>query len=296
VGLTRVCIVGAKGMLGRELVRLGGARAAPAAIEVVPLDVEEIDIADAGRTGAVIGQLRPEVIINAAAYTDVDGCERQGELAAAVNADGPGHLARACAVYGGRLVHVSTDFVFDGRQNVPYGPADAVRPLSAYGRTKADGERQVREALEDHVIVRTSWLFGVHGKNFVKTILRLSREKPELRVVDDQVGCPTHAPDLADALLRTAGRPLRGTYHFCNRGVCYWYDFAREIVRQAGSACRVVPIKTGELDRPAVRPAYSVLRTDELERDLGIVIRPWPEALADCLGDLEASAAGVQSA
>lgn len=283
-----ICIVGARGMLGRELVQAyrgrGGTGSAHAVVH--ELDVEEMEITDAGAVASVLKRLRPGLVLNAAAYTDVDGSEAHPDLAARVNADGAGNLAQACRDIGCRLVHVSTDYVFDGRGAAPYEPGDPVNPQGVYGRTKADGERRVREALGNHAIVRTSWLFGFHGRNFVKTILRLAAERPELRIVADQVGCPTYARDLARALVTLADTGRTGTYHFCNAGACTWYDFAGAIVRLGGLATPIVPITTAELGRPAPRPAYSVLSTATLTRDAGIVPRPWTEALAECVEEL----------
>jgi dTDP-4-dehydrorhamnose reductase len=231
----------------------------------------------------MIGELRPSLVINAAAYTDVDGCETHESDALAVNATGPANLAEACGQCGARLVHVSTDYVFDGIKGTPNLPDDPIAPQSAYGRTKADGERRVRELLPDgHVIVRTSWLFGMHGKNFVKTILKLAAERPELRVVTDQVGCPTYAPDLAAALLICGLSATTGTFHFCNAGACSWNEFAAEIVRLTGAPCRVLPRTTAELNRPAKRPAWSVMSTESFTDATGVEPRPWPQALSEC--------------
>ncbi len=284
-----VWIVGAAGMLGRELVPLCRERLPEA--EVSALDLPEFDITDAEAVEAALRRTRPQLVINAAAYTDVDGCESHELEARAVNASGPANLARACRAHGARLVHVSTDFVFDGRKRSPYEPDDPVHPLSAYGRTKAEGEELVRAVLPDHVIVRTSWLFGPHGRNFVKTILRLSAERDELQVVDDQVGCPTYAPDLAAALLALALGGHTGTVHFCNDGACSWHGFASEIVRLAGHTARVRPITSAQLSRPAVRPAYSVLSTQSFRQAAGIAPRPWQEALELCVGQLQSSSA-----
>lgn len=290
-----VCLIGARGMLGTELVRACGEVRPQGPLDSRALDIDEIDITDAGSVDRTLARLKPRVVINAAAFTDVDGCESQEAAAMAVNADGPGHLADACRSHGGRLVHVSTDYVFDGTAQEPYEPDHPVNPLSAYGRTKAEGERRVRESLDDHVIVRTSWLFGRNGKNFVKTMLRLGRERDELRVVTDQVGRPTYARHLAQALLKIGNTQLRGTYHFCNAGSCSWNEFAAEIMSRAGLRAQVQPMTSAELDRPAPRPAYAVLSTASLERDAGIRIAPWREALASCLvelGECDPSPAG----
>jgi len=286
----RVWIVGAGGMLGRELVAAYQRDQVHRLIDLSMLDVEELDIRDADRVASSMAERRPDVVINAAAYTDVDGCESNVGLAFAVNSQGPANLATACRLHGCRLVHVSTDFVFDGRKARPYLPEDSVNPLSVYGRSKADGDQRVREHLDDHVIVRTSWLFGFHGKNFVKTILELAGEREELHVVTDQVGCPTYARDLASALMVLEKTELTGTYHFCNAGCCSWHEFATEIVRLSGTTCRVLPTTSVELNRPAVRSAYSALSTDKLTWDAGLRPRPWREALAECIEELRQSA------
>lgn len=290
----RVCVVGADGMLGRELtaaLRRGGARRP---VEVAAFDLPDLDITKSDSVEAVVGRFSPTLLINAAAFTDVDGAESRPVEAAAVNADGPKHLALACRARGCRLVHVSTDFVFDGGTRTAYRPDDPVNPLSVYGRTKALGDDHIRETLENHVIVRTSWLFGVHGRNFVKTIRKLAAERDELRVVTDQVGCPTYARDLAEALLAIAFGDCRGTFHFCNAGSCSWNEFACEIVRLSGGRAKVLPITSADLNRPAVRPAYSVLDTTSFTEATGTRPRPWKDALADCLRELaEAESAGA---
>lgn len=276
-----VCIIGAAGMLGCELVRTCRERLPEA--EIHAFDLPELDITDAAAADRALGTLSPCLVFNAAAYTDVDGCESHPDLARAVNVEGPHNLARSCRAYGSRLIHLSTDFIFDGRKRSPYLPDDEPHPLSVYGATKEQGERCVRNALPDHLIVRTSWLFGVRGRNFVKTILRLAEEREELQVVDDQIGCPTYAPDLAEALLELGSKTLSGTYHFCNAGSCSWHEFANEILRCAGKVTPVKPISTNQLKRPAVRPAYSVLDTASFEMATGITPRPWQEALRECL-------------
>jgi dTDP-4-dehydrorhamnose reductase len=256
---------------------------------VYALSRSDLDITDAAAVDDVIGRLAPCLVINAAACTDVDGCETQRDTAWSVNAEGPGHLAAACRSHGCRLVHVSTDFVFDGRKRSPYFPDDPVNPLSVYGATKAEGERRVRAALADHVIVRTSWLFAARGKNFVRTMLRLASHRDELHVVDDQVGCPTYAPDLADALVRIAASGCIGTYHFRNGGSCSWHEFASEIMRQSGRSIPVHAIASAQMKRAAVRPAYSVLDLRSMTHEVEIAPRTWEEGLTDCLDRLPLS-------
>lgn len=311
----RICIIGSNGMLGRELVALVDSGIRPAVLasrfvgwnpsgvgwdaEVIPcrttaLDIDELDITCTESVLNRLEQLRPTLVINAAAYTDVDGCESRELEAACVNVSGPANLAEACGRCGARLVHVSTDYVFNGVNDTPYTPEHPICPQSAYGRTKVAGEAVVRRRLpERHVILRTSWLFGVHGKNFVKTILKLAHDKPELRVVTDQVGCPTYAADLAAALLVAGLGGQVGTFHFCNQGACSWNEFATEIVKLSGCKCPVLPMSSVELNRPAPRPAYSVLCTQSFTRAVGLQPRPWREALAECVRMLSDSAQAV---
>lgn len=284
----RICIVGAGGMLGTELVRLCGEFEPP--VRFHALRAADMDITDGEAVGDVLTMLRPTLVLNAAAYTNVDGCESASETAMRVNGDGPGHLARACKSVGCRLVHVSSDYVFDGRKGTPYLPDDPVCPASAYGRSKAEGDRQIREILENHIIVRTSWLYAAHGSNFVRTMLRLAGERDELRVVDDQFGSPTFARDLAEALLLLGRTAPAGTHHFCNTGICSWNGFAAEIMRQAGITIPVKPMSSTELNRPAQRPAYSVLDTGRLTAQTGLKPRAWRDALRDCLLELESVA------
>ena len=306
-----ICIIGSQGMLGRELVGLleDGLRLSALAsrfadwrrradfradagdvigVRLTAVDLDELDITKPEAVRSVLGGLRPTMVINAAAYTDVDGCESHEAEAMAVNATGPANLAQACSEFGSRLVHVSTDYVFDGLGAEPYTPGHPIAPQSVYGTSKAAGEEAVRRILPDgHTIVRTSWLFGVHGKNFVKTIMRLTSERSELRVVTDQVGCPTYAADLAAALLVVGLGGVTGTHHFCNAGACSWNRFAAEIVRLSDARCRVLPQTTADMKRPASRPAYSALSTDSFARATGVVARPWPEAMAECLAALQ---------
>ncbi|MFB3820397.1 MAG: dTDP-4-dehydrorhamnose reductase, partial [Candidatus Methylomirabilales bacterium] len=280
----RILVTGAKGQLGVELLR----SLAPLG-EVVGRDLPELDIVRPAAAGAVAA-LAPDCVVHAAAATDVDGCERDPALAMAVNGDGTRHVAEGCRRAGARLVYLSTDFVFDGAKRTPYLEDDPPAPLSAYGRSKLEGERAAQR-VPDWCIVRTAWLYGPHGRNFVKAILRKAAAGERLRVVHDQVGSPTYAPDLAAAIARLVAGKLAGTYHVTNAGACSWYEFAREILRQAGLAVPVQPIDTRTLDRPAPRPAYSVLAHAALERAGLPPMRPWREALADMLAALRGGAA-----
>jgi dTDP-4-dehydrorhamnose reductase len=245
-------------MLGRDVIRSAEA----AGHEVVALTRQEADVTDAGAVGDAVAAARPAVVVNCAAWTDVDGAEAHEEEALRVNAGGAGHVAAAAAEAGAAVLYPSTDYVFDGQKAEPYVESDPVRPLSAYGRTKLAGERATAEANPRHQIVRTQWLFGVAGKNFVETMLRLGADRDELTVVTDQVGCPTYTGDLASALVGLAGAEGFGVQHLAGGGECSWHEFAEGIFERASIDCRVLPGTTAELGRPAPRPAHAVLRSE----------------------------------
>ena len=275
----RVLITGVKGQLGVEL-----ARALAGCGDVIGRDLPEFDITGPACAGAV-AELEPDWVVHAAAVTDVDGCERDPALAMAVNGEGTRRVAEGCRRAGAGLVYISTDYVFDGLKGSAYLEADAPTPLSAYGRSKLEGERAVQKIAPRWAIVRTAWLYGVDGKNFVKTIVAKAAAGEELRVVDDQIGSPTYARDLAEALAALLSRGLTGVYHLTNGGSCSWFEFAREILREGGfAATSVLPIGSRELDRLARRPAYSVLTNRAWERAGLSGLRPWPQALAAMLG------------
>ncbi len=266
-----ILVVGAKGMLGQDLMALLGDRGHG-------IDIGEIDITSPESVLKVIGELKPEVVINCAAYTDVDGCENNIETAMAVNGEGVGYLAMACRDMGSLLVHLSTDYIFDGGKGTPYVEDDAPCPLSIYGESKLAGEMNAAFAPE-HLIVRTQWLYGLHGKNFVETMLRLGAEKDELTVVDDQIGSPTWAIDLARAIVALIDAGCRGTYHAANAEYCSWNEFAKAIFEEAGLNVTVRPMTTTELNRPARRPLYSTLACDKLATDTGLHLQSWRDAL-----------------
>jgi len=272
----RILVTGAAGMLGLDV--CAGAR--DAGFDVRGLPRAELDIADAQAVSDALSRLRPDAVVNCAAWTDVDGAESAYEDALAVNATGAGVVARAAATAGAWTVHVSSDYVFSGDKRSPYVESDPTGPLSAYGRSKLAGERAVASAAPDsHTIVRSSWLFGAEGKCFPKTILRLAADRDSITVVDDQVGCPTFTGHLADALVSLCERRPLGVVHVAGGGECSWFAFAREIVAAAGAACEVLPSRTSDLDRPAPRPAYGVLRT---ERGSSVPSLPdWREGLAE---------------
>jgi dTDP-4-dehydrorhamnose reductase len=255
----RVLITGAAGMLGTDVER--AARAA--GHETIALSRSELDITDRGAVADAVGDSGPDVVINCAAWTDVDGAETEENAATAVNGLGAGHLARAAADAGAWTLHVSSDYVFDGTKDRPYLERDATGPMSAYGRSKLAGELAVAQAAPGrHTIVRSAWLFGVSGPCFPATIMRLAAERDELTVVDDQVGCPTFTGHLAPALIELAAQRPPGFLHVACADHCSWFEFAREIVSGAGLDCKVKPGKTADLQRPAPRPAYSVLGSE----------------------------------
>jgi len=286
----RILVTGAKGQLGWEIIRQAPARAS----DCIGIDIEEADLTDPIQVNRVVADIRPQLLINAAAYTLVDVAQTETDTAFAVNREAAAHLAAACAVNRIPMVHISTDFVFDGNQTVPYTENDPVAPLSVYGQSKAAGETAVRDTLDRHLIIRTAWLYGNHGNNFVKTMLRLGQTKQEVRVVSDQIGCPTYAADLAAALLSLAERLAGstditwGTYHLCSTGEVSWYEFARHVLQIAHRLglvppVAVAPIATPEYPTPAPRPAYSVLACRKIEANFGIVCPPWQTSLEKML-------------
>lgn len=285
--MKRVMITGAGGMTGSEV----SERAQRAGWQVSALSHAAMDIADAASVDAAAASFHPDVIVNCAAYTAVDRAEAEPEIAAAVNVDGARNIARTAAAAGIPLIHLSTDYVFSGEARTPYEPYAEPNPIGVYGRTKWAGEAVVRKECMRHVIVRTSWVFSHRGSNFVRTILRLAAEREELRVVNDQVGRPTSAADLANALLVVAetmlAKPeLKGTWHFADSGETNWFDFAKAIVEEAGPKTRLprlTPISTTDYPTAAHRPAYSVLDTSSFTETFGVTPRPWREALRETI-------------
>jgi dTDP-4-dehydrorhamnose reductase len=275
--MKKVLIVGALGMLGRDLLKVFAK-----GYEVIGVDKEEIDITRQGATIKIIKEIVPTVVINAAGYTDVDGCEKKMRKAFAVNGEGARNLAKGCRDNGAKLVYISTDYIFDGEKKTPYRESDTPNPLNIYGESKLMGERYVEDLLDNYLIVRTQWLYGRHGRNFVETILALARERDKIEVVHDQKGAPTYTADLSKAIAVLVRKDLRGTFHVSNKGSCSWYDFALEIVRLAGvGGVEIVPVSSTDLNRPAKRPLYSVFNCQRLQQEAGIEMRPWQETLKD---------------
>jgi dTDP-4-dehydrorhamnose reductase len=270
-----ILVVGANGMLGHDLMVLLGDRGHG-------VDIADIDITSPGSVMTVIAALKPEVVINCAAYTDVDGCENNAETAMAVNGEGVAYLAMACREIGALLVQISTDYIFDGGKGTPYVEDDAPSPLSVYGESKLAGEMNAAFSPE-HLIVRTQWLYGLHGNNFVETMLRLGAEKDQLNVVDDQIGSPTWTMDLARAIIALIDGGCRGTYHAANSGYCSWNGFAKAIFEETGLNVDVRPMTTTELNRPARRPLYSTLECSKLTVNTGFHPQAWRDALRQYL-------------
>ena len=281
----KVMIIGATGLLGRPLMRQWtGAK-------LMGTGSRDLDIRDAARVRDIIEKDRPDWIVLAAAYTDVDGCEKDPSFAFAVNRDGVVNVANAAKSLGTKLLFLSSDYVFDGTKSMPYEINDARNPQSVYGRSKADAELRLLEILPDACIVRTSWLFGTGGKCFPDTILKLAATRPHLEVVDDQRGCPTYTVDLATAIIALCAKNAGGLVHACNAGECTWFDFAREIVSSAGLNAEVRPVSSAKMARPAPRPTYSVLSATSLHR-YGIEMPDWKDALRRYLDERQ-SVSGI---
>ncbi len=298
MAMLRILLLGAKGQVGQEL-----QKTLPTVGELVAVGKETVNLAVTEQSRELIVSIQPDIIVNAAAYTAVDRAETESELAHMVNGKAPTVLAEIAKQLGALLVHISTDYVFDGTQSHPYIELDSPNPQSQYGHSKWQGEQGIRQIWDQHIIVRTAWVYGAQGKgNFVKTMLRLGSERPEVRVVDDQVGTPTWAKDIGDAiasLIRhwSNSKPstpakIYGTYHFTNRGVASWYDFAVAIFAEAQALGfplqieRVIPITTSEYPLPAPRPAYSVLSNSKITPFLGQPAPHWRQSLQQMLQEL----------
>ena len=287
--MERVLITGADGQLGTELQKTG-----PKNFELLALGRDQLDIGAAEPIADTISQFKPTVVINAAAYTAVDQAEAEPEVAEQINSLAPGYLAVACRKNRALLIHISTDFVFDGLGNFPYKPDSKTSPLGSYGRTKLLGEEKILEELSTALIVRTSWVYSAYGKNFVKTMLRLMQERDTVRVVEDQIGAPTWARGLAEMLWASLSKDnIRGIYHWSDEGICSWYQFAKAIAEEAVKiglikrCAQVEPISSKNYKTLATRPDYSVLDCSSTIRDIGISPRPWRSQLKSMLEDLK---------
>jgi dTDP-4-dehydrorhamnose reductase len=275
--MERVLVLGAQGMVGSALMGSSSPR-----FELVGLGHADLDITVEKEGLRAVRDIRPDVLIHAAAYTDVDGCERNPDRAFDTNSRGTSHVVKACREIGAKLVYISTDYVFDGSSTIPYREEDPVNPLSVYGRSKLEGERHVQSLLNDFIILRTQWLFGDKGKNFVTMVLNGVKDGKTLTIVRDQFGSPTYVVDLRLAILRLVERGCRGVFHVANSSSCSWYEFAREILEVAGmSDIDIIPVDGTSLRRPAPRPQYCVLNCEKLTRETGLTMRPWQRALRD---------------
>lgn len=297
----KIVITGCNGQLGNSLQTLlkednsaiGRIPAVYKDCDVFPVDVDTLDIGDGEAVDAYIKKAQPDLIINCAAMTNVDGCETNLELANRVNAEGPKNLALAATKVGAKLVHISTDYVFRGDATTPYVETDECDPVTAYGSSKRQGEINVQENCERSYILRTSWLYGLIGSNFVKTIRRVAKEKGVLKVVDDQRGNPTNADDLAYHILLVANTENYGIYHCTGTGECSWYDFACKILEYSNIPCDISPCSTEESGRKAKRPAYSSLRNLKLEQTVGDHMRDWQVALKEYIINLDKAEAEI---
>lgn len=274
----KVLITGGPGMLGRDVE--GAAR--DVGHETVVLSRSELDVSDREAVEQAFIEHYPGAVVNCAAWTNVDGAEEHEVEATDANGDGAGNVAAASAAVGAAVVHPSTDYVFDGTKEQGYVESDRVNPISAYGRSKLVGEREVAAFNPRHWIVRSSWLFGIHGRNFVETMLGLAQDREEVVVVRDQIGCPTYTRHLAAGLVRLLDGEDYGIHHMAGGGRCSWYDFAVEIFKQTGVDCRVLSMTSDMLERPAPRPAFSVLVS---EREHPVLLPDWREGLTDYLAE-----------
>ena len=275
--MPNLLITGAQGQLGTELRNILSEQP-----NIFYTDRDELDITDEKAVREYIERHNIDTVINCAAYTAVDKAEDEPDLANAVNNIGAGILAK----YANTIIHISTDYVFDGTGHLPYKPEDTTNPVSVYGRTKLAGERAVMANAETAIIIRTAWVYSPYGSNFVKTMLRLGKERDTLNVVSDQIGSPTYAKDLAQAIVQIMPQIKQGTkqiVHYTNEGICSWYDFATAIMEEAGLTCKVTPITTSEYVTKATRPAYSVLDKRQIRADFSIKNRHWRGALRDCM-------------
>ncbi|WP_455209239.1 dTDP-4-dehydrorhamnose reductase [Kaarinaea lacus] len=289
----KILLLGANGQVGRELPEV--IRQSDATdIEVIGLDRGQLDITQQTAVDHQISVIQPSIVINTAAYTAVDLAEQERDIAFAVNRDAPGYIAKACAINGIPLLHISTDYVFDGEKPGPYLENDQVNPKSVYGRSKWEGEEAIRQSMDQHIILRTSWVFGVFGKNFVYTMIRLAKQKEELRVVNDQHGCPTSANAIARVLLALSQQITNeefngwGTYHYCGQPETTWFQFAETIIdlsKDKFNYCvkRIHPITTSEFPTPAKRPKNSVLNCDKMRAVFDIEQADWNDGLRDML-------------
>ncbi len=285
-----ILVTGANGQLGNEIQNISKSFST---YNFLFTDVDTLNITDFGSLDSFFTKNKINIIINCAAYTAVDKAEVETDKATLLNTVAPAHLAEIAVKYKAKLIHISTDYVFDGNNVVPYKEDDPTNPPSAYGLTKLGGETAIKNITNDYIIIRTSWLYSEFGNNFVKTMLRYGKEKDSMNVVYDQVGGPTYARDLADAIIKITCNILEnpdsfksGIYHYANEGVCSWYDFAKEILALASIDCKIHPIETKDYPLPAKRPCYSVFNKAKIKADYNIEIPYWKDSLKECISKL----------
>lgn len=285
--MKKILVCGSNGQLGSELQLLSKEYKA----EFLFTDIAEMDICNPTSIAKVFKSFKPDIVINAAAYTAVDKAEEEFEKVKKVNVSAVGFLSEACNKSNALLIHISSDYVFDGKNNVPYPEHVSTNPIGVYAKSKRDGEVEILLSNKRALIIRTSWLYSSFGNNFVKTILSKSKEMKELKVVYDQIGTPTYAEDLAKVILQFVDKADHikevEVFHYSNEGLCSWFDFAHEIIRQSGTKAKVLPIETKELKLAAPRPAYSVLSKSKVKEFLKIEIPHWSESLSNCLNKLK---------
>lgn len=288
-GTMKLLITGGSGQLGTEIIRqisggvstLGAVPQSLIGAEILAPPRNELDICDEMSVRQYISDNKPDAVIHCAAMSDVEGCEDTPELCGRVNGTAVSYVASSCEDAGAKLILLSSDYVFSGDSQTPYLTDDLCAPLSVYGKSKRLGEINALTFCTRAFIIRTAWLYGVHGKNFVKTIVRKAAAEKEIMVVSDQIGCPTNAEELAYHILKLTATELYGTYHCTGKGICSWYDFAKEIVRLSGSECTVLPCASSDYPQKAQRPHYSVLDNSKLDRAVGNEMRYWKDALKD---------------
>ncbi|HOO84925.1 MAG TPA: dTDP-4-dehydrorhamnose reductase [Prolixibacteraceae bacterium] len=287
---SKILVTGANGQLGNELRRL--CRNFPG-LEFIFTDVDMLDITNPDAVSVFMEASKPAILVNCAAFTDVDGAEIDVKNARKINALAPQVLAAACAMQNAFLIHISTDYVFDGEKGEAYTEEDQTNPLSVYGSSKLEGEEKIKTVFDDFVIIRTSWLYSEYGNNFMRKILSLGKERESIEVVDDQIGSPTYARDLAnciiDIIIKSILNPeayLPGIYHYANQGSCSWAEYAKEIFELAGVKCEVKPVSSDKYPTKAKRPKYSVLNTTKIRSSFGIGIPNWRDSLKECISYL----------
>ncbi len=282
--MKRIAVLGAKGMLGQAVTSIAGRENI---FDVKGFDVVDADITVPESVIKMYDEFSPDAVINCAAFTDVDGCEAQREMAIKVNAEGVGNVASEAAKRNALVIHISTDYIFNGTSHIPYKEGDIPSPQNYYGKSKLEGEKLLRERTDNHLILRTEWLYGQGGKNFVFAMLEKQKKGETINVVDDQIGSPTLTDEVVRAIISLLKKECRGIYNFTSSGKCSWYEFAKRIFEISGLKADLHPVKSVEFNLPAVRPKYSVLDCSKIERDAGLAIKRWDESLTEFLYSLD---------